>query len=360
MNPPVPPRHSGPPGASGPAPTGPPAPASAPPPRRRWVTVLCALTAAGFLAFAALRLFGLERGFPLVPLLAYTPYVLPCALVALVGTALLRRRLSSAALLLAVVLLAAVLVPRALPSDGTGDGGSAGAELRLLTLNTHFGHASPDAVVDLVREYDVQVLSLQEVTPELVAELSAAGLDDLLPHAVDHSAPAAAGGSLHSVHPLTDLGDPGRDLGSLAMPRAAVAVPGQASGIEVTSVHPMSPRRPSSMAAWQDAHRALPEAGDGEGDSDGEGPVMILAGDFNATLDHAELRAVLDTGYSDAASVMGDGLTGTWPVDGPPLPPVALDHVLVDTRAGVEDFTALDVDGSTHRALFVEISLPGD
>ncbi|NYJ36732.1 endonuclease/exonuclease/phosphatase family protein [Nocardiopsis aegyptia] len=334
-------------------PTRPSSPASAPPPRRRWVTVLCALAATGFLAFAALRVFGLEQGFPLVPLLAYTPYVLPAALVALIGTALLRRLLPSAALLLALAVLAAVVVPRALPSGSDDDGGgSAGTELRLLSLNTHFGHASAEAVVDLVREYDVQVLSLQEVTPELAADLSAAGLDDLLPHAVDHSAPAAAGGSVHAVHPLTDLGDPGRDLGSLAMPRAGMDVPGHAAGVEVTSVHPMSPRRPSSMAAWRDAHRALPEAG-------GDGPVMILAGDFNATLDHAELRSVLDTGYADAAADTGDGLTGTWPVDGPPLPRVTLDHILVDTRAGIEDFTAVDVRGTTHRALFVEISLPG-
>ncbi|RKS05104.1 endonuclease/exonuclease/phosphatase (EEP) superfamily protein YafD [Nocardiopsis sp. Huas11] len=345
MNPPTP---------SGPVPARPSAPAApsaAPRPRRRWVTGLCVLAAAGFLAFAALRLLGLERGFPLVPLLAYTPYVLPAALAALIGTALLRRLLPAAALLLSVVVLAAVVAPRALPAGSADDAGSTGAELRLLTLNAHFGHASPDAVVDLVREYDAQVLSLQEVTPELAAGLSAAGLDDLLPHAVDHSAPAAAGGSVHAVHPLTDLGDPGRDLGSLAMPRAAVAVPGLASGVEVTSVHPMSPRRPSSMAAWRDAHRALPEAG-------GDGPVMILAGDFNATLDHAELRRVLDTGYADAAATTGDGLTGTWPVGGPPLPRVALDHVLVDTRAGIRDFSAVDVEGSTHRALFVEVSLP--
>ncbi|WP_304451470.1 hypothetical protein [Nocardiopsis sp. YSL2] len=47
-------------------------------------------------------------------------------------------------------------------------------------------------------------------------------------------------------------------------------------------------------------------------------------------------------------------------MNGPPLPRVALDHVLVDTRAGIEDFTAVDVEGTTHRALLVEISLPGE
>ena len=40
---------------------------------------------------------------------------------------------------------------------------------------------------------------------------------------------------------------------------------------------------------------------------------QILAGDFNATLDHAEFRALLDRGYVDAADAVGDGLTPTWP-----------------------------------------------
>ena len=44
------------------------------------------------------------------------------------------------------------------------------------------------------------------------------------------------------------------------------------------------------------------------------GDVQILAGDFNATLDHRELRALLDRGYTDAADAAGDG----WRPPGPP------------------------------------------
>ncbi|CAL9471319.1 hypothetical protein SUDANB121_02857 [Nocardiopsis dassonvillei] len=315
--------------------------------RRRAVTVPVALTAAGFVLYALVRILGLERGFPLVPLLAYAPLVLFAAPVALLGAALLRRWWSAAAIALAGILLAIAILPRAFES---GPVASAGPPLRLLTLNTHFGHVDPGTIVDLVREHEVELLALQEVTPEMATGLDAAGLDELLPYAVDHSAPAAAGGSVHSVHPLDDLGDVGHDIGSLAMPRAGLTVPGAVGPVEVVSVHPMSPRRPSSMAAWRDGLRGLPEATDDT--------VRILAGDFNTTLDHAEMRDVLASGYTDAAAHLGQGLTGTWPV-GEPLPKAAIDHVLVDDRVAVVELEILDVPGTPHRALVARLLLPG-
>lgn len=316
--------------------------------RHRVVTVLVALAAAGFVLYALVRILGLERGFPLVPLLAYAPLVLFAAPLALLGAALLRRWWSAAAIALAGVLLATAILPRAFES---GPVTPEGPPLRLLTLNVHFGHVEPETVVDLVREHEVEVLALQEVTPEMVEGLDAAGLGELLPYSVDHSAPAAAGGSVHSVYPLDDLGDVGHDIGSLAMPRAGLTVPDAAGPVEVVSVHPMPPRRPSMMAAWRDGLRGLPEATDGT--------VRILAGDFNATLDHAEMRDVLESGYTDAAAHLGQGLTGTWPV-GDPLPKAAIDHVLVDERIAVAELEILDVPGTPHRALMARLTLPGN
>ncbi|WP_306366386.1 endonuclease/exonuclease/phosphatase family protein [Nocardiopsis sp. CC223A] len=320
--------------------------------RSRAVTALVGLVAAGFAVFALIRGPGLETGFPLVPLMAYTPYVAGAAVLAVTVAGVLRRWVSLAVLAVTAAVLVAAVLPRAVPGADTGP---RGVLLRVATLNAHFGHTPAENIVALVREHEPDVLALQEVTPELAADLSAAGLDDLLPYSVDHSAPAAAGGTVHSVHPLTDLGDIGHDIGSLAMPLAGMSIPGDGETepleVEVVSVHPMSPRRPSSMAAWDDGLAGLPPAGP-------DGPLRILAGDFNATLDHAALRGVLDTGYRDAAADLGRGLVGTWPVDGPPLPPVTLDHVLVDDRARAGEFTAVEVPGSTHRALVVELVLP--
>ena len=63
--------------------------------------------------------------------------------------------------------------------------------------------------------------------------------------------------------------------------------------------------------------------------------MRILAGDFNATLDHRELRRLVGTGYEDAAAEAGAGLRGTWPDRGPFLPVFTIHHVLADARCGV-------------------------
>ncbi|RKS05103.1 endonuclease/exonuclease/phosphatase (EEP) superfamily protein YafD [Nocardiopsis sp. Huas11] len=316
-------------------------------PRSVPVSVAVWLAAAGLAVFALLRAAGLERGYPLVPVLAFTPYVLAASVVPLVAAAVLRRWAALAATAVAVVVLAVAVVPRAVPFGITGAGGP---ELRILTVNVLGGGADPAAVMAAVREREVDVLALQESTPDMLARLFAQGLDDLLPHAVDHSAPSVEGTSVHSVHPLTDLGDAGEGVSAFAMPTARVEVPGWEGVLEVTAVHPYPPIDASYTAHWRAGLRALPAAADGEA-------LRILAGDFNATPDHAELRRVLDSGYVDAASVRGQGLAGTWPSSGP-LPRVAIDHVLVDSSIGVGDVAVVPVAGTDHLGVFARVTLP--
>ena len=104
------------------------------------------------------------------------------------------------------------------------------------------------------------------------------------------------------------------------------------------------------MAEWKADLRALPPATDET--------VKILAGDFNATLDHAELRRVIGRGYEDAADTVGAGLHATWPANRRIPPPVTIDHVLVDERAGVRSLRVIPLAGSDHRAVLAEIALP--
>ena len=85
--------------------------------------------------------------------------------------------------------------------------------------------------------------------------------------------------------------------------------------------------------------------------------LRILAGDFNATLDHAELRRLIATGYVDAASIVGEGLRPSWPV-GRLLPPVTIDHVLADRRCGVRGVEVHTLPGSDHRAVIAELQIP--
>ena len=115
-------------------------------------------------------------------------------------------------------------------------------------------------------------------------------------------------------------------------------------------MHPFPPISAASVRDWQAVLRDLP------GPSD-DRRSHVLLGDFNATLDHRELRRVLDRGYTDAADATGDGLSPTFPVTWP-IPLIAIDHVLVPRTIGVRRVSIGDLPGSDHRAVVAELVLP--
>ena len=87
---------------------------------------------------------------------------------------------------------------------------------------------------------------------------------------------------------------------------------------------------------------------------------MVVAGDFNATLDHVQLRDAIAMGYVDAAARAGVGLVPTWP-NGRLFPPqVTIDHVLADERLSVADADVHEQPDSDHRAVFAELRVPSD
>jgi endonuclease/exonuclease/phosphatase (EEP) superfamily protein YafD len=114
-------------------------------------------------------------------------------------------------------------------------------------------------------------------------------------------------------------------------------------------VHPPPPTR-RQLTRWEPDLRALPPAGR-------RGGARILAGDFNATLDHAELRRILDAGYRDVAASVGAGWRATWPSTGR-LPGVAIDHVLIPEHWRALRAEVLALPGSDHRAVLAEIAPP--
>ena len=307
------------------------------------VTLLAWVLVLPLVAWAAVRLSGSERGFPLVALIAYTPFVAVAAAVVALVLLALRRRLPALLAALAGVTLVAGLADRALP-DGRADGAS--ARLRVLTANVAYSEVEPDVLAGMIREHRVDVLSLQELTPELAGRLRGGEAGRLLPHTAMRPGVGASGTGLMSRRPLAL-----QRLPKGLQNRNAVARtrwPGFGA-FEVVAVHPPPPT-PGHIDNWAPDLRALPRA------SEGTLP-RVLAGDFNATLDHRELRRLVASGYRDAAAAAGSGLAGTWPSDGP-LPPVAIDHVLVPASWRVTRVEVLDLPGSDHRAVLAELAPP--
>ncbi|MEV0612117.1 endonuclease/exonuclease/phosphatase family protein [Nonomuraea sp. NPDC050404] len=315
-------------------------------PRRVWRSRIAIGVAVLFAAGTAVRLGGLEAGVFLVPLVSFTPHFAVAALVALGIAVLVRSRAAIAIMLAVCACLAWCVLPRAL-GGGTGQGAAAtGRPLRVLTANLNGGRGDAAVVVDLVRRLNVDVLSIQELTYSARDRLAAAGLTGLLPHHVgraDFRGPEGSG--VYARYPLRERTGLFQPVGH-HMPVAEVSLPG-GRPVEVVVVHPVAPV-PSTVPEWEAGVAALPPAPD-------SGPARILAGDFNATLDHAVFRRLLGTGYTDAAASTGQGLNPTWP-QGRSLPPlVTIDHVLTDARGAAVRTQVYDVPGSDHRALFADL-----
>ncbi|MDG4792612.1 endonuclease/exonuclease/phosphatase family protein [Micromonospora sp. WMMD1082] len=311
--------------------------------------MLCWLAVTPGAAWALARLVGLDRG-PLVQALAFTPYAMLGSLAPLVLALALRCRWPAVVAALATVVLLALVAPRALP---TPQPSTAGPVLRILTANLLAGAADPRTVVELARAERVDVLVVQEFTPGAEAALDRLGLDQLLPYRQLNPVVGTPGSGLYARHPISGGGI--RQLRGgwgFTQAYATVAVPG-APPVRVESAHPAAPYAVDQVGSWRADLAAQPAATP-------DGPLSILAGDFNATLDHGPLRALLATGYADAAASVGAGLTGTWgPYDGDPIPPVVIDHVLVDRRIAVRAVSVHPLPGSDHRMVLAELRLPG-
>jgi endonuclease/exonuclease/phosphatase family metal-dependent hydrolase len=305
---------------------------------------------APWLLWAVVRTFGLERG-PLVPLVTFTPYAGLLSLIPLVVALVLRRWTAAAAALVVVLAFAHALLPRALPGPQPTLRG--GVQVKVMASNLYVGHGDPRTVLDLVRRERVDILSLEELTPQALHRFDALGLRRLLPHqAYDAGAGGASGTGLFSRWPLRRL--PSVNPRPIqGQPRGLITVAG-ARPLDVQAMHPLPPTTSAWRAVWRDILGALPKA-----DLRAR-TLRLYAGDFNATLDHAELRRLLggDDGYVDAADATGKGYDTTWPAGRRFPPEIAIDHVLADPRVRVEDFSVHTVPLSDHRAVIATLTVP--
>jgi endonuclease/exonuclease/phosphatase (EEP) superfamily protein YafD len=310
------------------------------------------LAAGGLAGWGVARLAGADRWrrleVPVAPLVSFTPHV---AAASLLGSVLLPRRGPAAAAALTGAALATVALPRAFRQPQPQ---ADGPVLRVVTANMLAGQAAEEPVVDLVRQGGADVLFVQELTETAMTRFKQAGLTDMLPHeAADPRPEGGRGSGIYARFPLTS----GLTLRQTyaAQPTARMRFPDGAQ-VDLVCVHPHPPNPPLSrvkVVRWREELAVLPPPAVPDLE-----PPRVLAGDFNASLDHAHFRRLLRVGHADAASRAGRGLVPTWSPWGSPAL-VTLDHVLVDPRCEVREFSAHPLPGSDHRAAYAEFRLPG-
>lgn len=101
-----------------------------------------------WIAWAILRTFSLDEGYPLVPLVAFTPYAALTSPLPVIVAALLRRWAIAALALAAALALILAIVPRAM-SDDAPDGTREGHVLTVMSANLDDGGADARALLRL-------------------------------------------------------------------------------------------------------------------------------------------------------------------------------------------------------------------
>ncbi|TQL69552.1 endonuclease/exonuclease/phosphatase (EEP) superfamily protein YafD [Nocardioides albertanoniae] len=285
-----------------------------------------------------------------VRLAAFTPFAIALyalcliAILVLVWMAVGRGRTRFAIFAGVVALLLVVHLAWQAPLYAGSRETSAGEPLTVMTTNLFEGKGDPAAVVEAVRAQKVDVLAVEEITPEAFPKLSAA-LGDQLPYRVGQAAPGTRGTMLFADRPITKERKLETRMGSW------VADVGE---WRVLVAHPAAP----TVAEWPAEQEIIRKA------AAEEKPDLIL-GDLNASLDHHTVRRLLEAAQvHDAARASNAGWQPTWPTQGfagIPLPPsAAIDHVLIGDGLVALATDTVEVPGSDHLALLAYLGTPAD
>ncbi|WP_405870938.1 MULTISPECIES: endonuclease/exonuclease/phosphatase family protein [unclassified Streptomyces] len=279
---------------------------------------------------------------PVPQILAFLPWLLAPTGLALLFALLARRRLAMVWSLVVLGLLAWYIEPYGKTDE---PGGTPLAEFKVLTSNVEFGRGTGSLVPE-IRRHRPDIVFVEECEYTCQARLTHEfGADYPYRQAV------AAGGSEGSIilsrFPLK--GTQGV-AGTMGMPGAVADVRGHAVRLQLA--HPMPPL-PGQVDLWR---RELGRLRDVAATADRRTPT-VLAGDFNASQDHAAFRRILDTGMRDAARLAGHDRTPSWPARTAGTIGAQIDHVLVSRDFSASSARFLDLSDTDHRALLVDITL---
>lgn len=260
-----------------------------------------------------------------------------------------RRRLM-AGCLAAAAFSAAPWVDEFVPAQQVGPG--PGRTLRVATANLLGISRDHDALVEELAAWDPQVLLLVEYTAPWHRALFRR-LGSRYPYREVRLRQDAFGMALYSKFPLSET-EPAwlEDWANAPQLRATLDVGGRR--LHLLGIHTMPPRTPE----YTRYHRGMVRRMMG---LVGETPdPLILLGDFNFGVNTPQQRALLGAGFVDAASAVGAGPAGTWPVLSflRHLPGMRLDHVYVRGNLGVVDFRTGEGRGSDHRPIMADLLLP--
>lgn len=276
---------------------------------------------------------------------ALAPFLGPLAWIGLAIARRRRHRLMVASAALVTVIHAVFFFAPAVaaPSHAIADVPSPGS-IRLFSANVRAGSDHVADVVAEARANGADLVVLQEIEPHDAVGLPDRGIGAGYGHAILDPLPGYFGGAVLSRWPIVGSSI---SVGGYPMISARVSTPH--GELDIVNVHVVAPLDAEHHRRWSTQLVELRTLLAGA-----ELP-LVLAGDFNATPDHVELRRVAEagTGVGELERRSSATFPSGWPI--PPL--VALDHVIGSRDVSLVGSSTVDVVGSDHRGLVVDIEL---
>lgn len=276
------------------------------------------------------------------------PHFVMASGVALIWFLWRRNRLMSGVSLLTGSLNLFVLVPFFIGSSSSPVSDST---LTIAHLNTNRGQA----VLSDLSDVTVDILLLQEVTPELADTLS----DQFTSYELVHSHPMTGTiGSAVLIHKESLIEITHTEIIYLpdksVRPLIAADVQFGDKLIKLLSLHIIRPHHEwadnfqkvelEAVAAWS---REMQQIADCE---------MLIVGDFNVTPWSDRFFKLLDDGQLND-SLLGYGLQNTWPSDMPNFLGIPIDHAIHSDGLTTVDRSTVMVRGTDHTSLQITLAL---
>lgn len=223
-----------------------------------------------------------------------------------------------------------------------------------MTMNCRYGRADAAEIIRNIRERNISVLALQEVTDDLITRLTEADINELLPYHQFGDAKETDNGGFNVIYSRYEPSAAVPNV--VSIPAADVpAITLKTSGnrtVTLCSAHPKSPMR--GCADWSAGILGLRELARAKSVSNRN--IVVVMGDLNSSTDHPSFRALLKSGFKDASLIQAAGPNLTFP-SWLKWPRIELDHVLFTPGLKPSGMKSFEVEGTDHLALTATLAL---
>lgn len=213
----------------------------------------------------------------------------------------------------------------------------------LMSLNLRKGDADPQQVVSQASTADVVVFL--EATSQAVDELKRLDWDKRFPYSAGVQKYTAGDTVIYSRFPLSSAGL----LDQSFEQRIVTAAVPSIGPVRIIAAHPCNPFCGSNKFTTE--HQQLRRTVDANLDQP-----LIVAGDFNATDDHAPMRNLYSDGLESATNILGTGWMPTYPANSAIPPLIAIDHILLNHYLTATSLHRFKVANTDHLGLMATIS----